>query len=530
MQQDDGITMHFTPFNDVIDKHAQIVHSRAYINGSPIGHKAHSSQKLRIRPGTIKMTSGRPVGDKTASLTVGPRGPTLLQDVAYLDEIAHFDRERIPERVVHAKGNGAFGYFEKTNDEITKYCSAALFNGPLGSRTDIAVRFSTVGGEKGSADTVRDPRGFAVKFYTSEGNLDIVGNNTPIFFIRDPMQFPSLVHSQKRHPQTNLKDPNAFWDFLSLRPESIHQVLFLFSDRGIPDGYRHMHGFGSHTFKVVNKNEEAFYVKFHFKTLQGIKNLDPDAALSITASDPDYAGRDLFEAIRKKDFPAWRFCFQVMSVKQAEEVGFNPFDITKTWSHSAYPLIDIGKIVLDKNPNNFFAEIEQLAFCPANLVPGIEPSPDKLLQGRLFSYSDAHRYRLGVNFNDLPVNRPKCPIMNPTYRDGAYCFGDNYGNLPNYYPNSQLVKINQDPKAMEHRQFLKGEVYRYDTSNEDNFSQASLFWNQVLKPDERERLVKNLTDHLKRAQNFIQERMIEHCTNVSADLGRMVVAKLKSNI
>jgi len=475
------------------------------------------------------MTSGRPVGDKTNSLTVGPRGPTLLQDIAYLDEVAHFDRERIPERVVHAKGNGAFGHFELTNPEdISKYCSAALFNAPIGTQTPIAVRFSTVGGEKGSADTVRDPRGFAVKFYTSEGNLDIVGNNTPIFFVRDPMQFPSLVHSQKRNPQTNLKDPDAFWDFLSLRPESIHQVCFLFSDRGIPDGYRHMHGFGSHTFKVVNKANEAFYVKFHFKSNQGIKNLDPERALELAGRDPDYSGRDLFEAIKRKDYPSWRFCFQVMSMEESERLSFNPFDITKTWPHRSYPLIEIGRIVLQKNPNNFFAEIEQLAFCPANLVPGIEPSPDKLLQGRLFSYSDAQRYRLGVNFNSIPVNKPHCPVMNPTFRDGAYCFTENYGSLPNYYPNSQLIKINQDPKAMEHRQMLQGEIYRHDSSDDDNFSQASLFWNQVLTKEERERLVKNLASHLRQAKLFIQERMVENCSKVSPEFARMLSARLKA--
>lgn len=475
------------------------------------------------------MTSGRPVGDKTSSLTVGPRGPTLLQDIAYLDEISHFDRERIPERVVHAKGNGAFGYFELTHpDEISKFCSAALFNARAGTRTPIAVRFSTVGGEKGSSDTVRDPRGFAIKFYTTEGNLDIVGNNTPIFFIRDPMQFPSLVHSQKRHPQTNLKDPDSFWDFLTLRRESIHQVLFLFSDRGIPDGYRHMHGFGSHTFKVVNKADEHFYVKFHFKTNQGIKNMCPKLAEELAGRDPDYSGRDLFEAIQNKDYPSWRFCFQVMTPEQADQLSFNPFDITKTWSHRQFPLIDIGRIVLDRNPVNFFAEIEQLAFCPANMVPGIEPSPDKLLQGRLFSYSDAHRYRLGVNFNDIPVNRPKCPIMNPTFRDGAYCFTDNYGSQPNYYPNSLgSNKINQNRKAMEHRQFLQGEIYRYDSSEDDNYSQAAVFWNRVLAQDERERLVKNLVSHLRRAKPFIQERMVENCGRVSEELGRMVSACLR---
>jgi catalase len=474
------------------------------------------------------MTSGRPVGDKTNSLTVGPRGPTLLQDVAYLDEIAHFDRERIPERAVHAKGNGAFGYFELTHPgQISKYCSAALFNGPVGSQTPIAARFSTVGGEKGSADTVRDPRGFAIKFYTTEGNLDIVGNNTPIFFIRDPMQFPSMVHSQKRHPQTNLKDADTFWDFLSLRSESIHQVLFLYSDRGIPDGYRHMHGFGSHTFKVVNSKNEASYVKFHFKTNQGIKNLEPAKALQLAGSDPDYSGRDLFEAIKREEFPSWRFCFQVMSAKQADSfTDFNPFDITKTWPHGQFPLIDIGRIVLNRNPTNFFAEVEQLAFCPANMVPGIEPSPDKLLQGRLFSYSDAHRYRLGVNFNDIPVNRPQCPVMNPTFRDGAYCFSDNYGNLPNYYPNSQLTKINQDPKAMEHRQLVQGEIYRHDSSQDDNFSQAAVFWKKTLKQEERERLVKNMAAHLGKAKSFIAARQVENCARVSPDLAKMLTDEL----
>lgn len=474
------------------------------------------------------MTSGRPVGDKTNSLTVGPRGPTLLQDVAYLDEIAHFDRERIPERAVHAKGFGAFGYFELTNpDEISKYCMAALFNAPAGTKTDIAARFSTVGGEKGSADTVRDPRGFAVRFYTNEGNFDIVGNNTPIFFVRDPMQFTSLIHSQKRNPQTNLKDPDAAWDFLSLRPESIHQVLILYGDRGIPDGFRHMHGFGSHTFKVVNKRDEAFYVKFHFKSQQGIKNLTPEEADKLAGQDPDYAGRDLFESIKKKEYPSWRFCFQVMSMAQSERMDFNPFDITKTWSHSQFPLIEIGRIVLDKNPTNFFAEVEQMAFCPANMVPGIEPSPDKLLQGRLFSYSDAHRYRLGVNFNELPVNRPRCPVMNPTFRDGAHCCTDNYGNLPNYYPNSKLTKNQQDPRAMEHKEMVRGEVYRHDSSNDDNYTQASQFWNDVMSPDERERLVKNLASHLKQAKPFIQDRMLDNCTKVSADFGRMLAQQLK---
>lgn len=480
------------------------------------------------------MTSGAPVGDKTNSLTLGPRGPTLLQDVAYLDEIAHFDRERIPERVVHAKGGGAYGDFEVTSLEITKYCKAHLFS-LTGVKTPVIARFSTVGGESGSADTVRDPRGFALKFYTKEGNLDIVGNNTPIFFIRDPMQFPSLIHSQKRNPQTHLKDPNAVWDFFSLRPESTHQILFLFSDRGIPDGFRHMHGFGSHTFKTVNAAGDAFYLKFHFRTNQGIKNMDPALAVKLAGEDPDYSLRDLQRAIDEKNYPSWTFYFQVMTMKQANECPFNPFDVTKTWSQKEYPLIEVGRLELNRNPKNYFCEIEQVAFCPANLVPGIEPSPDKLLQGRLFSYSDTQRHRLGANFMDIPVNRPRCPVMMPTYRDGPYCYNDNYGSMPNYYPNSgmnkdTLVKINEDIKGMEHRQYFQGDVYRHDSSDDDNYSQAAIFWNQVLKAEEKARLVANISANLRLTHAWIQQRMLKHFAKVDNDLAARVMDSIKGTV
>ncbi|GFO01647.1 catalase [Plakobranchus ocellatus] len=335
-------------------------------------------KKTQTKPDTLTTGTGAPTGNKNASLTVGPRGPILLQDFVFTDEMAHFNRERIPERVVHAKGSGAFGYFEVTHD-ITKYCKAKIFE-HVGKKTPLAIRFSTVGGEKGSADTARDPRGFAMKFYTEEGNWDLVGNNTPIFFIRDPFLFPSFIHTQKRNPATNLKDPDMFWDFISLRPETTHQVSFLFSDRGTPDGYRHMNGYGSHTFKLVNKDGKAFYTKFHCKTDQGIKNLMADKAGDLAGSDPDYAQRDLYNAIDDGNFPTWTMYIQIMTFEEAEKSKFNPFDLTKVWPQGEYPLIPVGRLVLNRNPKNYFAEVEQIAFSPAHMVPGIEPSPDKMLQ------------------------------------------------------------------------------------------------------------------------------------------------------
>uniref|UniRef100_A0A8C4V071 Catalase n=1 Tax=Falco tinnunculus TaxID=100819 RepID=A0A8C4V071_FALTI len=475
------------------------------------------------KPDVLTTGAGNPVGDKLNILTVGPRGPLLVQDVVFTDEMAHFDRERIPERVVHAKGAGAFGYFEVTHD-ITQYCKAKVFE-HIGKRTPIAIRFSTVAGESGSADTVRDPRGFAMKFYTEEGNWDLVGNNTPIFFIRDAMLFPSFIHTQKRNPQTHLKDPDMVWDFWSLRPESLHQVSFLFSDRGIPDGYRHMNGYGSHTFKLVNASGRPVYCKFHAKTDQGIKNLPVEEAGRLASTDPDYGIRDLYNAIAKGDYPSWSFYIQVMTFEEAEKFPFNPFDVTKIWPHGDYPLIPVGKLVLNRNPVNYFAEVEQLAFDPSNMPPGIEPSPDKMLQGRLFSYPDTHRHRLGPNYLQIPVNCPFRARVANYQRDGLMCVSDNQGGAPNYYPNSFTGPEDQ-PIVKESRMSVSGDVQRFNSANEDNVTQVRDFYTKVLKEDERQRLCKNIADHLKDAQLFIQKRAVKNFTDVHPDYGARVQALL----
>lgn len=458
---------------------------------------------------------------------MGERGPVLIQDTQYIDEIAHFDRERIPERVVHAKGAGAFGYFEVTHD-ITKYTAAKVFES-VGKRTPIAVRFSTVGGESGSGDTVRDPRGFAVKFYTDEGIWDIVGNNTPIFFIRDPILFPSFIHTQKRNPATHLKDPDMFWDFISLRPETTHQVMFLFSDRGIPDGYRHMNGYGSHTFKLVNDKGEPVYCKFHYKTDQKIKNLEVSRADKLAGADPDYSIRDLYNAISKGDFPSWTFHIQVMTFAEAEKFKYNPFDLTKVWSHKEFPLIQVGKLVLDRNPANYFAEVEQIAFSPSHLVPGIEASPDKMLQGRLFSYPDTHRHRLGPNYLQLPVNCPYRVSTKNYQRDGPMTFTDNQAGAPNYFPNSFSGPA-ECPRALKLTNVTKvsGDVCRFESGeSEDNFAQATDFYNVVLNAEERQRLVDNISGHLVAASQFIQERAVKNFSQVSADFGQKLADALK---
>lgn len=471
----------------------------------------------------LTTSSGCPIGDKTNVQTVGPRGPVVLHDVVFLDEMAHFDRERIPERVVHAKGAGAFGYFEVTHD-ISKYCKAAIFN-QIGKKTPIAVRFSTVGGESGSADTVRDPRGFAVKFYTEEGNWDLVGNNTPIFFIRDPFFFPSFIHTQKRNPATHLKDPDMFWDFISLRPETTHQVMFLFSDRGIPDGYRHMNGYGSHTFKLVNAKGEAVYCKFHYKTDQKIKNLNVTKAEEYSGKDPDYSLRDLYNAIANGQNPSWTMYIQVMSFDQARNWKYNPFDLTKVWPHADFPLIQVGKLVLDRNPKNYFAEVEQLAFCPANLVPGIEPSPDKMLQGRLFSYSDTHRHRLGPNFMQIPVNCPyKARIISNYERDGFMTVTPNEGGAPNYFPNSFSGPVDA-PNYKESTYLISGEVDRWNSADEDNFTQPGMFW-KMLGEDERDRLTSNIANHLKDAQEFIRSRAVKNFAKAHPECGAAIAKKL----
>ncbi|KAL7640913.1 UNVERIFIED_CONTAM: hypothetical protein RMT77_008050 [Armadillidium vulgare] len=477
-------------------------------------------------PECLTSSTGCPLGDKLNSLTIGERGPLLLQDLQFLDEMAHFDRERIPERVVHAKGAGAFGVFEVTHD-ITKYTKAKIFE-KVGKKTPMAVRFSTVGGESGSADTARDPRGFGVKFYTDEGNWDLVGNNTPIFFIRDPVLFPSFIHTQKRNPVTHLKDPDMFWDFMSLCFETTHQCTFLFTDRGTPHGFRHMHGFGSHTFKLVNAKDEAVYCKFHFKTDQGIKNFTAAKAKKMAAADPDFSIRDLYNAIASGNFPSWTFYIQVMTYDQAENWEFNPFDVTKVWPHKDYPLIPIGKIILNKNPKNYFAQVEQMALSPSNLVPGIEPSPDKMLQGRLFAYDDTHRHRLGANYLMIPVNCPYKTEVRNYQRDGPMCVNSNQNGAPNYFPNSFNGPVDND-SYLEHRETLKftPDIDRFNSGDDDNFTQVGIFYRKVLNDQKRRALHENIAGHLINAQNFIQERAIQNFTNADPKYGEGVRTELE---
>jgi catalase len=451
--------------------------------------------------------AGRPVGDNQNSLTAGPRGPVVFEDFLLFEKMAHFNRERIPERVVHAKGSGAYGYFVSTNPRMAEYTTARLFS-EVGKRTPTFLRFSTVGGEKGSADTERDPRGYALKFYTEEGNWDMVGNNTPIFFIRDPLKFGDFIHTQKRDPETNLKSPTMMWDFWSLSPESLHQVTILFSDRGTPDGYRHMNGFSSHTFSLINSKNELFYVKWHFKTKQGIKNFTREQADEMRGKDPDYAQRDLFDAIQSGNFPRWRVCAQIMPEKEAETYRINPFDLTKVWPHGDYPLVEVGELVLDRNPVNYFAEVEQAAFEPKNIVPGMGYSPDKMLQARLISYPDAHRYRLGANYDSLPVNKPQCPFH--TYnRDGAMRFDGNSGGTVNYEPNS-FGGPTEDAAFRERPRTNTGSVDRHNHRLDgDYYTQpGNLF--RLMKPDARERLIGNIVASLKPVPQRIQELQVQH--------------------
>lgn len=467
----------------------------------------------------LTTASGRPVGDNQNSLTVGPRGPVVFEDFQLFEKMAHFNRERIPERVVHAKGSGAHGHFTCTNPDMAKYTTAKLLSA-VGKKTPTFLRFSTVGGEKGSADTERDPRGFALKFYTEEGNWDMVGNNTPVFFIRDPLKFGDFIHTQKRDPETNLKSPTMMWDFWSLSPESLHQVTILFSDRGTPDGYRHMNGYSSHTFSLINSKNELFYVKWHFKTKQGIRNFTREQADEMRGKDPDHAQRDLFDAIQKRDFPKWRVCIQIMPEKEAETYSINPFDLTKVWLHKDYPLVEVGELVLDQNPENYFAEVEQAAFAPANIVPGMGYSPDKMLQGRLISYPDAHRYRLGVNYDTLPVNKPQCP-MHHYHRDGTMRSDGNFGSAPNYEPNSFNGPV-EDPAYRERPRTITGSVDRHNhrLNNDDYAQPGNLF--RLMTPDARQRLIGNIVTTMKSVPQEIQERQIQHFLKADPDYGRGV--------
>lgn len=465
---------------------------------------------------------GAPVGDNQNSMTAGSRGPTLIQDVHLLEKLAHFNRERVPERVVHAKGAGAHGYFEVTND--VSVFTKADFLSEVGKKTPMFIRFSTVAGELGSADTVRDPRGFAVKFYTEEGNYDIVGNNTPVFFIRDAIKFPDFIHTQKRDPQTHLKNPNAVWDFWSLSPESLHQVTILMSDRGIPATFRHMHGFGSHTFKWTNAEGDGVWVKYHFKTEQGVKNLSADVAAKIAGENPDYHTEDLFNAIENGDFPAWKLYVQIMPLEDANTYRFDAFDVTKVWSQKDYPLIEVGRMVLNRNPENYFAEVEQATFSPGNFVPGIDVSPDKMLQGRLFAYADAHRYRVGANHNHLPINRPKNET-NHYQRDGQMRFDGNGGKKVNYEPNS----FGGPTEINEHKQApfpVSGVAENVGYDHHDHYTQAGDLY-RLMNEEERARLVANIVSAMKPVEREdIKLRQISHFYKADAEYGTRIAQGL----
>lgn len=465
--------------------------------------------------------AGAPIGDNQNIQTAGPHGPALMQNAWYMEKLAHFNRERIPERVVHAKGSGAFGKLIITND-ITKYTKASIFS-KVGKETDLFLRFSTVAGERGAADTERDVRGFAIKFYTEEGNWDLVGNNTPVFFIRDPLKFPDFIHTQKRDPKTNLRSNTAAWDFWSLSPESLHQVMILMSDRGIPKNLRQMHGFGSHTFSFYNAKNERFWVKFHFKSMQGIENFTNEEAAKIVAHDREYSQRDLFNHIEAGNFPKWRMCVQIMTEAEAKTYRFNPFDLTKVWSQKDYPLIDVGIMTLNKNPENYFATVEQAAFNPANVVPGIGYSPDKMLQGRLFAYADAQRYRLGVNSGSLPVNAPRCPFHN-YHHDGTMRFDDNHGGEVNYEPSS-FGGPKEDKTYIEAGLPLEGEAYNYNhREDKDYYTQPGDLY-RLVPADEKERIHKNVAAAMEGVPDNIKIRAIARFYQADENCGKGIASQ-----
>ncbi|MBN1788291.1 MAG: catalase [Sedimentisphaerales bacterium] len=464
----------------------------------------------------LTTSAGAPVSDNQNSLTAGERGPTLLQDHVLLNKLAHFNRERIPERVVHAKAAGAHGTFTVTKD-VTQYTKASIF-AKVGKKTPMFGRFSTVAGEKGSADTVRDVRGFALKFYTDQGNWDMVGNNTPVFFIRDAIKFPDFIHTQKRMAQTNLRSHTMWWDFWSQVPEALHQVTILFSDRGIPKGIPYMNGYSSHTYSFINARNERFWVKFHFKTQQGIQCMPQAQADELAGQNPDYHTEQLFNMIEKGEYPKWTLYVQVMPELEAENYRWNPFDLTKVWPHADYPLIEVGEMELNKNPENYFAEVEQSAFSPANVVPGISFSPCKMLQARIFSYADAHRYRLGANYEHLPINRPQCPVNN-YQRDGAMRFDGNGGASVNYEPNS-FNGPEADPAFAEPPLKISGNADRYDQKrgvDDDYVQPGNLF--RLMPDDEKKRLIQNISASLKQVSKDLQEKMVAHFRKADKDYG-----------
>ncbi len=473
---------------------------------------------------------GNPVSDNQNSLTAGERGPMLMQDFHLLEKMAHFNRERVPERVVHAKGYGGYGTLRITGD-ISKHTVAKLFK--PGTEVPMFARFSTVGGESGSADTARDPRGFALKFYTEEGNWDLVGNNTPVFFIRDPLKFSDFIRTQKRDPGTHLKPHWRRWDYWGHSPEAIHQVMILYSDRGTPVSARFMHGYGSHTYSLWNAAGERTWVKFHFISQQGIRNFTDAEAAKMTGDDPDHSARDMIEAIERKEFPKWKFCVQLMPEKDADTYKWHPFDLTKVWPHADYPLIEVGEMELNRNPENYFAEVEQAAFEPSNILPGIGYSPDKVLQNRVLSYADAHRYRIGVNYHQAPVNHAKKAKVNDYHRDGSLRVDGNGGNSVDYEPNSFGGPI-EDKSVMEPPLRIDGDGGRYafKKDDEDLYGQPRMFWEKALDDSGRKNLVENIVGSMSNPQmgiadpKPIQERMLRHWFKVHPDMGAAIAKGL----
>ncbi|WP_137392324.1 catalase [Rhodoligotrophos defluvii] len=477
---------------------------------------------------TLTTTAGAPIADNQNSLSAGERGPLLMQDYQLIEKLAHQNRERIPERTVHAKGWGAYGTLTITND-ITRYTRAAVFS-QVGKQTPMLARFSTVAGELGAADHERDVRGFALKFYTEEGNWDLVGNNTPVFFVRDPYKFPDFIHTQKRHPKTNLRSATAMWDFWSLSPESLHQVTILFSDRGIPQSPRFMHGFGSHTFSFINADNERFWVKFHFKTQQGIRNHTNAEAEAIIGKSRESYQEDLFNAIEAKDFPRWTMYVQIMPELDAEKTWYNPFDLTKVWPHGDYPLIEVGVMELNRNPENYFAEIEQAAFSPSNIVPGIGFSPDKMLQARIFSYADAHRYRLGTHYEHLPVNRARCPVHH-YHKDGPMrFFTDTNPNPDAYYEPNSFGGPVENKRFAEPPLRISGDADRYNhrVGNDDYTQPGNLF--RLFSPEERQRLFDNLAAAMQGVPEEILKRQIVHCYRADPAYGEGLAKRLGIDI
>lgn len=459
-------------------------------------------------PKTLTTTAGNPIADNQNSMTAGPRGPVLLEDYQLIEKLAHQNRERIPERTVHAKAVGAFGTLTITHD-ISQYTKAKLFSN-IGNKADLVIRISTVAGERGAADAERDVRGFAMKIYTEEGNWDLVGNNTPVFFVRDAYKFPDFIHTQKRHPKTNLRSTTAMWDFWSLSPESLHQVTILFSDRGLPKSVRHINGYGSHTYSMINANNERVWVKFHFKTQQGHQHWTNAEASHIVGQTRESSQEDLYQAIEQGDYPKWTFYIQVMSEEQAKATWYNPFDLTKVWPHGDFPLIEVGELTLNRNPDNYFADIENAAFSPSNIIPGISFSPDKMLHARIFSYADAHRYRLGTHYEALPVNAPRCPVH--TYNmDGKMRFFDNHTKNPDaYYEPNSFDGAKEAPSYRKPPLPLSGNANRYNhrDGNDDYRQPGDLY--RLMPKEAQARLYQNIAESMQGVPDHIIERQLGH--------------------